>query len=416
MPGPKEGDVEKRPPRTGDDLGASLGELVGALDWRADRRAIGDARVGCLAWLYRACRDLVGRAVAARVPGAERTAEAIEALPERARARLFVAPETAYRVIARWSDVRSLLWLGEAAEAELAILGTPASEPRWTALGDRYLPAGVSGADLESGGVDAAGIDAAAEFDPTRPYAAPTLGSIVVDYVSPQALAVRGPNGFVDGAPSCAAARTALRKLRAAEHLIAGVGEGVASFVDRGIATLVLRSERASGAIGSSSMPEYLGRAVCWNADLPAADIGELAGQLVHEAIHGHAYRLELDAPFVVESDGALDRLRVTSPWSGRALPVHSYLHACFVWYGLASFWLAVVERQHAPPETAFPHLVRAARGFAVDLVDRLGGARVAVAPPVLETIAFMERSMRAASARSGWLASALCDTASGTA
>jgi hypothetical protein len=31
--------------------------------------------------------------------------------------------------------------------------------------------------------------------------------------------------------------------------------------------------------------------------------------------------------------------VRIVSPWSGRTLHIHSFLHACFVWFGLSRFW-----------------------------------------------------------------------------
>ena len=54
--------------------------------------------------------------------------------------------------------------------------------------------------------------------------------------------------------------------------------------------------------------------------------------------IHSLLYTVELDEPFILDRE-AVENMRIKSPWTGAELPVHSFLHACLVWFGLWQFW-----------------------------------------------------------------------------
>jgi hypothetical protein len=78
---------------------------------------------------------------------------------------------------------------------------------------------------------------------------------------------------------------------------------------------------------------------------------------LVHEAIHDSLFILERSHPLLVQvpplerphpasllqvareasapNGGAMDAWAVRSPWTGRELPLETYVHAVFVWFGL---------------------------------------------------------------------------------
>jgi hypothetical protein len=58
----------------------------------------------------------------------------------------------------------------------------------------------------------------------------------------------------------------------------------------------------------------------------------------MHEAIHHSLYMAELSSPMVLDS-AACAEIRPLSPWTGNLLTVHSYLHACLVWFGLLRLW-----------------------------------------------------------------------------
>jgi hypothetical protein len=58
----------------------------------------------------------------------------------------------------------------------------------------------------------------------------------------------------------------------------------------------------------------------------------------VHESIHSFLYIIEEKYHFLADRS-ATGPIKVTSPWTGRVLDLHSFLHACHVWFGLWQFW-----------------------------------------------------------------------------
>lgn len=94
---------------------------------------------------------------------------------------------------------------------------------------------------------------------------------------------------------------------------------------------------RAERAIAMSTC-ELIGRMSVLNLHSNLWTTGKIMNSLVHESIHTLLYKLELQQPLYTNRQDAW-RLQVTSPWSGRVLYLHSFVHACFVWFGLCNFW-----------------------------------------------------------------------------
>ena len=90
-------------------------------------------------------------------------------------------------------------------------------------------------------------------------------------------------------------------------------------------------------------------------------DTGALADALVHEAIHAILYSIECSNPLVSAAPAGL---LIRSPWSGNSLSIRTYLHACFVWYGLAKFWHAALPAEVFPAERVKQLLAKALSGF----------------------------------------------------
>jgi len=63
-----------------------------------------------------------------------------------------------------------------------------------------------------------------------------------------------------------------------------------------------------------------------------------IAGRLIHESVHSVLYALELLTPLYIDEDLARDGEAV-SPWSGKVLPIKTFMHACCVWFALWTFW-----------------------------------------------------------------------------
>ena len=101
-----------------------------------------------------------------------------------------------------------------------------------------------------------------------------------------------------------------------------------------------------------------------------------LAETLVHEAVHSCLYEIERRDPAFRAQVRGHDDATVVSPWTGRVLPYHSFVHAIFVWYGVLSF-LALVDRARPAAETR-RRMDEVRRGFAArtltsDLLDSDG-------------------------------------------
>lgn len=132
----------------------------------------------------------------------------------------------------------------------------------------------------------------------------------------------------------------ALRNVNEAFATVADRHEGCAEFVECWTRVVALRSSRDCD-LSSSSVSDVPGRTILINAHRSEPE--RLCEALVHEAIHAFLSFIELSAPFMsVQGGTAL----VRSPWSGRELPPHAFVHACFVWFGLLHFWRHVAGRE----------------------------------------------------------------------
>lgn len=124
------------------------------------------------------------------------------------------------------------------------------------------------------------------------------------------------------------------------------------------------------------------------NAHLPRKLPSELAAELVHEAIHQALLRWELRHPLL--SDPRMAALKVRSPWTGVALDLHAYVHACFVSYGVANLWRQP-SVAHDRGELAVVRQRRAAEaGFAHRPLERLGKHAFGLAPELQAAIEVM--------------------------
>jgi hypothetical protein len=149
-------------------------------------------------------------------------------------------------------------------------------------------------------------------------------------------------------------------------------------------------SDRDSFITGSNS--GWPGRAMILNADATCVTNANLADGLVHEAIHGLLTLERLDKEWAHDWP-RLSVGRSRSPWTGRMLPVHAYLEACFVWYGLANFWLIAIDSHTFDHQQAMSSSRFALDGFrAGSLIESLpADLRRLVATDVLDTITEMQ-------------------------
>lgn len=107
---------------------------------------------------------------------------------------------------------------------------------------------------------------------------------------------------------------------------------------------LLRRSDRLAAA-ASGSNRACVGRCILTNLHLEADPAAIAIESLVHESIHQRIYRLEAAEGGFCDLGGP-SVLR--SPWTGSRLPLHSLVHATFVWFGLAMLWTRFGRDPHA--------------------------------------------------------------------
>ena len=165
------------------------------------------------------------------------------------------------------------------------------------------------------------------------------------------------------------------RVLRNAEQAMGLLDQGcpaAASFVRRTMRRLVLRLDDSRPGFASNSPQGLVGLAVLRNGHLLIVDDVVIAEALVHETIHGFVGMSEaigLASRRLEERWLADDRFYegfscAVSPWTGTPLDLPTYLHACFVWWGLLQLWAGLSGSGLFDERRIRSRLVRAARGF----------------------------------------------------
>ena len=291
---------------------------------------------------------------------AKRLMEQILSAPEADFWRVVLAPNTTNRLL--WAGEDALVPLGHYLEtalwAEAAARGErePAERDAWTALGDVHVRAG--------GGI---------ERSPSQDLLL-DLDSPTVRNADPQARVHEKEAWW----PLGPADREAfLDDLRMAVEAIDASSPTVAAFIRRFIRVLVVQRNDV-GACSAYSANKYVGRVILSNPQL--AEAVTIAESLVHEATHALLYMQIQQDPWGMGGDPHHEE-KAVSPWSGRELPSSTYLHACFVWFGLLNFWSQVLEAGSLPESRVKDRLGRATLGFLKGpLLDHLPEA---VAPRV---------------------------------
>jgi hypothetical protein len=318
-----------------------------------------------LSYLHKHHRDLLSSKFQEVLDGfgwssvGRRLPEVVSDLPEASLTRMLTAPETmSYLVYGRSNALSFYL---NAAQAERYLIGGVQSvpEPLWTALGDTYIPAGRYDPTHTDNG-------AVAPWTPNRPWRAPRLpNGTPVDFVSPFALTAYGytPPGYRALEP--ADQKKVMTKLTQAWQGITSISPEASALLSSMIRVIVVHADAGSFEHFSSySCERWIGRIGLANAHCAPFDVVTLADGLVHEAIHSLIYLVEEQYPLLTDRRGG-DSVTVISPWSGRQLYLHSFAHACFVWYGLWKFWQVALTRSVFRSDRVLEMMNQSGKGFA---------------------------------------------------
>lgn len=178
------------------------------------------------------------------------------------------------------------------------------------------------------------------------------------------------PSNMPDSNPTTCSIEKAKDNVRMALAGVQKISQATATFVGCFLSDIEVRAEEPMEVPGSFSEAGRIGHATIFNANAHVATASYLEDAIVHEAIHGLVYRVERWVGDGARyTSGALGGARVKSPWTGNVLSARHFVHACFVWFGLANFWTLPSQADNNPSEAG--RLAQTATmGFQSDRFD----------------------------------------------
>lgn len=311
-------------------------------------------------------------------------------LPLEGKLRFMTAPETFYRIRRlRKEPVDSIVSLCNFLNGEAAFYGlSPIDKDCVTALGDFYYSEPADGrSTANNGGGDQA---------PANAVVAPRVGGIPIDFTSPNvanAQETDDPREYLE--------YSAEEKALVCENLDEGlrrierVSAATADLIKQHIKVIIPLKAEDRGETGSTSQPRYPGRVLLRGVE--HGFFGWLASALVHEAMHQVLYILEWAAPFTV-GDTDVKATQIVSGWTGRDLPPHSYIHACFIWYGVSMFWIRARSSDAFDAKLIERQLAKSMAGFLdQNPVERLAPCSGMVRFDVVKTAGTLQERLKSA-------------------
>jgi hypothetical protein len=360
-------------------------ELAELFAWQAPSPLAGARRIDLLtsvgSELALALADLGARFE--RHARADRARATLDGLDDATLVRILGAPEVS-RAVAHYHSTPDPALLDElegwfAVEAVRGDPGATLEVPRWSALGDRRIP----GPDR----------DATDDWGVRGALVAASCHGIVIDFDSPPARRTppssehRAIRMEAPVAMAAADRRTAIDKLEAALAALAATCPPAYQLVTTLTRVIMPRQDSVHPTFYTSgSIRTTIGRTALNNPHTPGVTIAQLVSSLVHEAIHAYLYIEERARPLVTDWDRAFDTT-AASPWTGTTLSLPTYLHACFVWYGLRALWRLPALVAYVGDETAHAERTKAERGFAGGITRPLDAVHTLVAPRIWTTL-----------------------------
>jgi hypothetical protein len=258
----------------------------------------------------------------------------ITSLPASSQQRLLLAPRL-YTLLRSKSQpgADEISSLRQFLEVEKFLCNQDGNPPRgsWTALCDFYFAP-----DKE--------VEESASSNPWfqgDTFRAPRLGSIVLDAYRPFTN-IDYPPPMGDDVTNHTAQELEFITWRIEQSLeqIRRISRTARSAVDALLQVItVVRAPKLTKGTQSFSNKPAIGRMGLANANSNEWSVSKIADAIVHEAVHALIYKIELTNCLYNDYTTESAPFTAISPWSGRKLRLHSFLHACFVWFGLWNFW-----------------------------------------------------------------------------
>lgn len=319
---------------------------------------------------------------------AEILGSALFELDEISLNRILSSPELYYRLTASEQRARSdssfYIFISHLIKAEKIRCEMPVAsmEPVWTCLGDYcYVHFQNSGWHCQ--------------------YKSPLIEErIVVDAVSPYAS--RRSDGTLIQENSDADISKSTMKIKAelfaeqatrALNIVKQISPSTYEFVLTFQKIIVLQRDSENESFSTISGRAFLGKVIFRNSPDSIDPIESLIDTIIHEAIHSYLYIVEQKCPWM---ENIYDNDLIKSPWSGNYIRIDSYLHACFVWFGLANFWKMAVAFNHEELKNSSKFLDRSLKGFdCEDLTNELGQNKRKINLNILNELRSLPQSIR---------------------
>ncbi len=263
----------------------------------------------------------------------------------RCKLRFATAPETFFRITRLYKHpAESIVFLCNALNAEAAYCGLgPWKAGYSTALGDFYALAPND------------------DLAPLEIVSAPRLANAIpIDFASPNTIGVQESKVKKDYLQYSKEEETLVcDRLNEVFELIQRTNPAAAKLAKEFV-KVIIPLKPAVGH-GSTSQSRFPGRVLL--SGVEKSGMAAIASAIVHESMHQFLYILEQSGAFVVQDPDA-NAARAKSLWTGRDLPLHSFIHACFIWYGLSNFWLQAQSHSTFDPRSVQQELNRSISGF----------------------------------------------------
>ena len=285
--------------------------------------------------------------------------------------RILEAPETQYNLYLACHDSDPLFYikyLNASIDTEQGICSRDGMT--WSAAADFSI-------DKNGNKVDSPQLLKNTVIDFDSPYANRPIKGTTIDELE---------NFWKEENVSNSIRNTCLSKLRESTKAIESVSSIVANFVSASLRNIIVRENPFYNMRYSSfSNSNYIGRTYLINLHCAHISAADVASSLIHESIHSYMYKLDRLMPLLTDVS---DAPGIESPWTGKELHLSTYVHACFVWYGLYMFWqLPGVEKYFSTEGVEYNRSL-SYRGFRkYDSLKRLSHVRANINDRVFREI-----------------------------
>jgi hypothetical protein len=160
--------------------------------------------------------------------------------------------------------------------------------------------------------------------------------------------------------------------------------------IDRCTDVIIMKKFSGDEYFYSSSNGAYIGASFLINPHIASPEM--IVNALVHEATHALVLKIDLCNPWMPRADDPNTSRHINSHWTGRPLPLRSYLQAQFVWFGLFNFWKKALENGIFNRQYALQRIKEIHQGFCKAQPSMLRD--YGLADDVTETISTMKEQV----------------------